>query len=118
MRRLTELKLPRGHSDEALRAAIVKKLRIAAEALGDFKVVRRGQDARKKPSILYVYTIDAVVADEAGVLARLNDPHVKQAPDTDYKLVAQAPESFERPLVIGAGPCGLFAALLLAQMGF
>jgi len=118
MLRLTELKLPLGHTDEALRAAIVKKLRIAAGALGEFQVVRRGQDARKKPNILYVYTIDAAVTDEAGVLARLNDPHVKQAPDTEYKFVTRAPENFQRPLVIGAGPCGLFAALLLAQMGF
>jgi uncharacterized FAD-dependent dehydrogenase len=123
MLRLTELKLPLGHSDEALRAAIVKKLRIAAGALGEFQVVRRGQDARKKSNILYVYTIDAAVADEADVLARLKDPHVKPAPDTGYKFVAQAPghldkQSFDRPLVIGAGPCGLFAALLLAQMGF
>jgi uncharacterized FAD-dependent dehydrogenase len=54
MLRLTELKLPLGHSDEALRAAILKKLRIAAAALGEFKVVRRGQDARKKPNIQYV----------------------------------------------------------------
>jgi uncharacterized FAD-dependent dehydrogenase len=118
MLRLTELKLPLGHSDEALRAAIVKKLRIAASALVDFRVVRRGQDARKKPNILYVYTIDAAIADEAAVLARLNDPHVKPAPDTQYKFVARAPEKFARPLVIGAGPCGLFAALILAQMGF
>jgi uncharacterized FAD-dependent dehydrogenase len=118
MLRLTELKLPLGHSDAALRAAIVKKLRIAAEILGDFKVVRRGQDARKKTSILYVYTIDVEVADEVALLARLNDPHVKTAPDTEYKFVAQAPKKFTRPLVIGAGPCGLFTALLLAQMGF
>ena len=118
MLRLTALKLPLRHSDAALRAAIIKKLRIAAESLGDFKVVRRGQDARKKPNILYVYTIDAAVADEAAVLARLNDPHVKPAPDTEYKFVARAPESFKRPVVIGAGPCGLFAALILAQMGF
>ena len=69
---------------------IVKKLRIAAEALGEFKVVRRGQDARKKPNILYVYTIDAAVADEAAVLARLNDPHVSRAPDTEYKFVLAA----------------------------
>jgi uncharacterized FAD-dependent dehydrogenase len=118
MLRLTELKLPLGHSDAALRAAIVKTLRITVDALGDFNVVRRGQDARKKSNILYVYTVDATVTDEAAVLARLNDPHVRLAPDTDYKFVAQAPEEFTRPLVIGAGPCGLFAALLLAQMGF
>jgi uncharacterized FAD-dependent dehydrogenase len=118
MLRLTELKLPVGHSDEALTAAILKKLGIARTELTGFTVVRRGQDARKKPNILHVYTIDAQVADEAAVLARLKDKNVGPAPDTEYKFVAAAPENFTRPLVIGAGPCGLFAALILAQSGF
>ena len=118
MLRLTELKLPLGHSEAALTAAIAKKLRIPPGELGRFKVVRRGQDARKKPAILYVYTIDVEVADETALLARLKDPHVKPAPDTEYRFVTKAPERFMRPLVIGAGPCGLFAALILAQMGF
>ncbi len=118
MLRLTELKLPLGHSEAALTAAIAKKLRIPPGQVGGFTVVRRGQDARKKPAILFVYTIDVEVADEAALLARLKDPHVKLAPDTEYKFVATAPEKFVRPLVIGAGPCGLFAALVLAQMGF
>jgi uncharacterized FAD-dependent dehydrogenase len=68
--------------------------------------------------VLYVYTVDAAVKDEATLLAQLKDPHVRLAPDTEYKFVAQAPKNFVRPLVIGAGPCGLFAALILAQMGF
>jgi len=118
MLRLTELKLPVGHPEEALTAAILKKLGIARAALTGFTVVRRGQDARKKPDILYVYTIDAEVADEARILARLKDKNVGPAPDTEYKSVATAPEKFTRPLVIGAGPCGLFAALILAQSGF
>ena len=118
MLRLTELKPPLGHSEAALTAAIAKKLRIPPGELGRFKVVRRGQDARKKPAILYVYTIDVEVADETALLARLKDPHVKPAPDTEYRFVTKAPERFMRPLVIGAGPCGLFAALILAQMGF
>jgi uncharacterized FAD-dependent dehydrogenase len=119
MLRLTELKLPLGHSQDALGAAIRKKLSIAAEALINFKVVRRGQDARKKPNVFYVYTVDVEVPDEAGLLARLNDKHVRPAPDTEYKFVARAPsEGFARPLVIGAGPCGLFSALILAQTGF
>jgi uncharacterized protein len=118
MLRLTELKLPVAHSEEALTAAILKRLGIARAALLDFTVVRRGQDARKKPNILYVYTIDAEVTDQAGVLARLKDKNVGPAPDTEYKFVATAPENFTRPLVIGAGPCGLFAALILAQSGF
>ena len=115
MLRLTDFKLPVGHSDEALGAAILKKLRVAAADLLSFKVVRRGQDARKKHNVLYVYTVDAEVADEAAVLARLKDSHVRRAPDMDYKFVARAPENFTRPLVIGAGPSGLFAALVLAQ---
>ena len=118
MLRLTEIKLPLGHSEATLRAAILKKLGIPAAALADFTVVRRGQDARKKPTVFYVYTIDAALTDEAAVLARSKDPHVRSAPDTEYKFVARAPEHFQRPLVIGAGPCGLFAALILAQSGF
>ena len=118
MLRLTELKLPLGHSKEALTAAILKRLGIARTALTGFTVVRRGQDARKKPNILLVYTIDVEVEDEAGVLARPKDKHVGPAPDTAYKFVATAPAHFSRPVVIGAGPCGLFAALILAQSGF
>jgi uncharacterized FAD-dependent dehydrogenase len=118
MLRLTELKLPVGHSEQDLTAAILKKLGIPRAALKDFTVVRRGQDARKKPNIFHVYTIDAEVTDEAAVLARLKDRNVAPAPDTDYKFVATAPAKFTRPLVIGAGPCGLFAALILAQSGF
>ncbi len=72
----------------------------------------------RKPRIFYVYIVDAAVRDEEALLARLKDPHVRPAPDMDYKFVARAPEHFMRPLVIGAGPCGLFAALVLAQMGF
>ena len=118
MLRITDIRLPLDHAPEALRTAIVAKLKIAPSALEDFTVIKRGQDARKKPKIFYVYTLDVAVKDEAAILAKSKDPHVKAAPDMDYKFVARAPETFLRPLVIGAGPCGLFAALLLAQMGF
>src|SRR6185437_3256169 len=117
MLRLTDIRLPLDHAPDRLRDAIVKVLRIAPGALKHFQIVKRGHDARKKHAIVYVYTIDAAVVDEAAVLAKkLN--HVRPAPDMDYKFVARAPETFERPLVIGAGPCGLLAALVLAQMGF
>jgi uncharacterized protein len=118
MLRLTQIKLPLNHGDDALRSAILKKLRLAADRLLTFNVVRRGHDARKKSSMFYVYTVDAAVKDEAALLARLKDPQVRLAPDMDYKFVTAAPAKFQRPLVIGAGPCGLFAALILAQMGF
>jgi uncharacterized protein len=119
MLRLSELKLPLDHPPTALKAAILKRLRIPAEALLDFKVARRGHDARNRTAITYIYTLDVSVKDEAAVLARFaRDSHVRPAPDTEYKFAARAPKRFKRPLVIGAGPCGLFAALVLAQSGF
>jgi uncharacterized FAD-dependent dehydrogenase len=118
MLRITELRLPLDHAPDALPDAICRKLKIAPSALGSLTVIKRGHDARKKTRISYVYAVDVSVRDEDKILARLKDPHVKPAPDTEYKFVAQAPERFIRPLVVGAGPCGLFAALVLAQMGF
>jgi uncharacterized protein len=119
--RITELSLPLDHPPAALRAAIVARLGIADADLLDFTVFKRSYDARKKSSaIVFVYIIDLRARDEAAILARLAaDRHVQPAPDTGYHPVAQAPAGLrERPVVIGFGPCGLFAALLLAQMGF
>ena len=121
MIRITELALPLDHGARALREAIVARLGITDSDLTDFTVFKRSYDARKKNSvILFVYIIDASVRDEAAVLARLHgDAQVRVAPDTRYQPVARAPGGLtERPLVIGFGPCGLFAALTLAQMGF
>ncbi len=121
MIRITELALPLGHSPDTLRAAILTRLGIAAADLRDFSVFKRSYDARKKNSeICFVYILDVALRDEDAVLARLaGDRHVGRAPDTAYYPVAQAPQGLqERPLIIGFGPCGLFAALLLAQMGF
>jgi len=120
MLRLTGINLPLNHHPDAIAKAAIERLRIRPEALISCTVVRRAHDARKKASILLVYSLDVEVEDEAGVLERFADDfNVKPAPDLEYRPVAQAPDrAFERPLVIGAGPCGLFAALLLAQMGF
>src|SRR3982751_490781 len=124
MIRLTELRLPLEHGDDALRAAIFARLGIAADALRAFTVFRRGHDARKKSSIAAVYTVDCDVVDEAAVLARhAGDPHVRATPDMRYRPVAHAPADFAasgrpRPIVVGFGPCGIFAALVLAQGGF
>lgn len=121
MIRVTELQLPIDHALEALRPAIVKRLKIQDEDLLEFTVFKRSYDARKKNSeITFVYIIDLKLRDEHSVLSRFKDDnHIRPAPDTNYYPVAQAPDNLtERPLVIGFGPCGLFAALLLAQMGF
>ena len=120
MLRLTEIRLPLDHPESALAEAVCARLRIAPAALHDVQVVRRGYDARKPSAIKFVYTLDVAVDDEARVLAACaDDKHLSVAPDMAYRFVAQAPAGFaNRPVVIGAGPCGLFAALILAQMGF
>ncbi len=121
MIRINELALPLDHPAEALRHAIVERLKIKDTDLLEFTVFKRSYDARKKNSeIKFVYIIDLKANNEDRILARFGDDiHIRPAPDTNYYPVAQAPENLsERPLIIGFGPCGLFAALTLAQMGF
>jgi len=119
MLRLTEVRLPLDHPAPALRAAALKKLGITGADLLSVSVFRRAVDARK-PTIFYAYTLDVEVKNEAALLARLEgDRHVSRTPDMAYRFVAQAPARLAaRPVVVGTGPCGYFAGLLLAQMGF
>ncbi len=120
MLRITELKLPLDHAPDALRPAICQRLGIADDELLDVSLFRRGYDARKKSAITLIYTVDCTLRDEAAVFKRLHgDRNISPTPDMAYKMVAQAPAGLtERPIVIGMGPCGFMAALLLAQMGF
>jgi uncharacterized FAD-dependent dehydrogenase len=121
MLRITELKLPLDHPDEDLRAALLQRLGIDSSDLLDLTLFKRSYDARKKSSDLqFIYTIDFEVRDESAVLRRFaNDRNIGPAPDVSYKFVGQAPVgTSERPIVVGFGPCGIFAGLLLAQMGF
>jgi uncharacterized protein len=120
MLRLTELKLPLDHPPEVLRAAILQRLGIADEDLVSFSIFKRSYDARKKHALLLIYAVDIEVKNEAALLKKFrNDPHLAPTPDMGYHFVGHAPENMsERPLVVGFGPCGIFAALILAQMGF
>lgn len=121
MIRITELALPLDHPADALPSAIVARLNIEPSDLIDFSVFKRSYDARKKNSeIKFIYIVDVNVRNRDQVLARFTgDHHINPTPDTHYYPVAQAPENLtERPIIIGFGPCGLFAALILAQMGF
>jgi uncharacterized FAD-dependent dehydrogenase len=123
MLRINELKLPLDHTDQALTDALLARLGIAAADLRGYTVFKRSYDARKRSAITLIYALDVELADEAAVLARMqHDVHVKPAPDTSYQFVAggeqlQGHAAGERPIVIGTGPCGLFVALILAQMG-
>jgi uncharacterized protein len=122
--RITEIKLALDHSPIALRQAACQRLSIRDDELLELHIYRRGYDARKKSDIHFIYTLDVKTSDNVAVLARSKRSakaaaHSNVAPDTSYKLVTRAPERvFKRPVVVGTGPCGLFAALNLAQMGF
>ena len=124
MIRITELRLPIDHAPESLGAAILKRLGIAAKELISIEIFKRSYDARKNVSLAFIYTVDVSVKNEEAVLKKLaNDAHIRPSPDTSYHFVAKAPASIDtgkslRPVVIGFGPCGIFAALVLAQMGF
>jgi hypothetical protein len=119
MLRITGLRLPLDHDAAALRVAILARLGIADAVLQDFSIFRRAWDARKKTAIMLVYTIDAHIEDESAILRRhAPDAAITPTPDTSYKFT-QGPKiaPARRPVVIGTGPCGIFAALILAQMG-
>jgi uncharacterized FAD-dependent dehydrogenase len=124
MLRLTEIKLPLDHAPEALEAAVRARLGLPGDALRAVHVARRAWDARRRSDIHLVYSLDIEVADEAALLARAaREPALARVlgptPDTRYRHVAHAPAAgWQRPVVIGTGPCGIFAALILAEMGF
>ena len=120
MLRLTDIKLPLDHSDDAIDFSILQKLSISQDQLINFTVFKRGYDARNKNKILLIYTLDVETTLDAKLLAQFEgDVHVRETPDMGYKFVAQASDNMKnRPVVIGMGPCGLFVGLVLAQMGF
>ena len=124
MLRITDIKLPLDHAESALRDAILARLGIAADALAGFTVAKRSYDARKRGAIVLIYSVDVETPLEAELLRRLQDAdtplrHVVPTPDTTYRFVARAQGELPlRPIVVGMGPCGLFAGLVLAQMGF
>ncbi len=128
MIRITELRLPLNHAEAELRPAVLARLGLKDKQLKAFTVFKRSYDARKKAAIQLIYTVDCELAEgmaDAAVLHRYEgDPHVRATPDTGYKFVGHASADFptdlpssKRPVVIGFGPCGIFAALILAQMG-
>ena len=125
MLRLSEIKLPLDHSDAELSLAVADKLGLAEPDLLELRVFKRSYDARKKNNILLIYQVNVVLSEahEKAVLEKFPaQPTVRIAPDTRYQFVVQAQSDFpspdqQRPIIIGFGPCGLLAALLLAQMG-
>ncbi len=130
MIRLSEIRLPLSalpsdpdtHPEAALRAQAALVLGLADTGIATLQVFKRSFDARKA-ALLAVYIVDIALADpaqEAALLSRHSvNPHIQPTPDMAWRPVGQAPAGLrERPVVVGFGPCGIFAALVLAQMGF
>ena len=120
MLRITELKLPLDHLEDAIKAGIIKRLGISEDELISYVIFRQGHDARKRDSVSLVYTLDVEIKNQKDILLRMaDDLQISLTPDTTYQFVTQATKEITgRPVVIGTGPCGLFAGLILAQMGF
>jgi uncharacterized FAD-dependent dehydrogenase len=120
MLRITELRLPLEHAPDALNAAIAKRLNIPASDIGTVTLFKRSYDARKASALMFIYTVDIEVPNEAALFKKFSaDPKITPTPDTSYHFVGQAPSTLlSRPVIVGFGPCGIFAALILAQMGF
>ncbi len=122
MIRLSNIKLPLDHDEQALEQTVLTTLEITPEQLISFNMFRRGYDARKKSNIFLIYTLDIEVSAELETTLLIkfaDDQLIKETPDLDYHYVAQAPEDLqERPIIVGFGPCGLLAGLTLAQMGY
>tara|TARA_R110002095_G_scaffold147820_3_gene127842 strand:- start:1872 stop:3509 length:1638 start_codon:yes stop_codon:yes gene_type:complete len=120
MIRISNIKLPLDHDEPALVAAILSRLEIRPEQLQRYEIRRRGYDARNKRNIYLVYSLDLDTSINAQLLQKFaGNGSVKAAPEIEYKFVAEAPTDLQqRPLVIGFGPCGLLAGLVLAQMGY
>ena len=120
MLRITEIRLPIDHPEGRIRDAILERLSIPDRELTAYSIFRRGIDARNRGRATFIYTLDVESPREEEILSRLaGDPRVRSAPDMQYRFVAKAPAGMkDRPVVIGTGPCGLFAGLILAQTGF
>ena len=119
MLRVSEIKLDLDHSEQELADAICYKLAIKPAEMLSYTIYKRSYDARRSAMCL-IYIVDVNLADEAAIAKKLrNERHICPTPDMSYHYVGKAPANLsERPLVVGFGPCGVFAALILAQMGF
>lgn len=119
MIRIDQLKLPIEHTDEDLAAAACARLGIGRRDLLRLLVRKRSVDSRKRGQVLFIYSVDCEVRGEDAVLSRAASREVSRAEVPRYEFPARAPRNgFTRPVIVGAGPCGLLAGLMLARAGF
>ena len=119
MIKINQLKLPVGHSQKDLEDKIRKTLRIPSKETFHYEVMRRSLDARKKPSLFYVYCIYVTIRQENSIVKKLHQPSVSFVTETGYRFSEMGHERLNRrPVIVGAGPCGLFAAWQLTLAGY
>ena len=117
MIRVSELKLPIEGSQKALEKKLAKALRIPVEEIKGYRIFKRSLDARKKDNIHYAYVVDVEVKNEKKVLEKNRDKNISKTPDLAYRMMQGERMPEKRPVVVGFGPAGMFAGLLLAEMG-
>lgn len=119
MIRISQIKLNINHTKEDLEKSIMKALKISPKDLLEFKIVKQSIDARKKNDIKYIYSVDATIADEKKKMKNINNGNVAIAQDNTYEFLVDGEEKIKsRPVIIGAGPAGLFCAYMLAKEGY
>ena len=121
MIQINQLKLPSTYREEDLKLYIAQYLRIDASNIHSYRILKRSIDARKKPDIFYVFSVAVSVGSfESSILKKQHkNSRISVYKEQNYQLPAAGNCSLQkRPVVIGAGPSGLFCAYLLAQAGF
>ena len=118
MIRIRDITLPPRHSVSQLSFEAAQLLRVSNSTIRKVKIVRRSIDARKKPDVKYNYTIDVQVSgNEEKILRNSRCKKASIAPWTGYKVKPLKNPDAKRPVVVGFGPAGMFAALVLAMAG-
>ena len=121
MIRIQQLKMPLSHKREDIIKKAAKRCKIKPEQILNLEIVRRSVDARKKSEVCYVYTIDLTVENEIGILKKVNDKNIMLTNRKKYqfpKAEVSQKETKYRPVIIGAGPAGLFCAYELTKAGY
>lgn len=119
MIRINQLKMPRTHTEKDLIRQCAKLLRTEERSVKEISIIRKSLDARKKPELFWVYIVDVKADDEKKILKRNKSRDIGPAPDNRYRMPMAGSEKLEeRPVIVGAGPCGLFCAYLLAVKGY
>lgn len=118
MIRIPEIKLSLDQDESRLLNEIEKKFHIGEGDIKSYKIFKKSTDARKKNDIHFVYTVDIEVDKEEALLKKYGKKGIIKTPILKYDYKAIAPKEFSRPIIVGFGPAGLFAGLILAQMGF